>query len=171
LIILLADWAASATLVAVMMTLCPALIVAGAVYRPVLESAPTSGLSDQVTLVLLVPVTVAVNGWVCEAVRFTEAGPIVTTGGGIKLTLALADWVASATLVAVMMTLCPALIVAGAVYRPVLESAPTAGLSDQVTLVLLVPVTVAVNCWLCEAVRFTEVGPMVTTGGGGGPRV
>ena len=65
-IILLADWAASATLVAVIMTVCPALIVAGAVSA-VLESAPTTGLSDQVTFVLLVPVTVAVNCWVCEA--------------------------------------------------------------------------------------------------------
>jgi hypothetical protein len=29
---------------------------------------------------------------------------------------------------------------------------PVAGLSDHVTPVLVVPVTVAVNCWGCEAV-------------------
>jgi hypothetical protein len=29
---------------------------------------------------------------------------------------------------------------------------PTAGLNDHVTPVLAVPVTVVVNCWVCEAV-------------------
>jgi hypothetical protein len=29
---------------------------------------------------------------------------------------------------------------------------PTAGLNDHVTPVLTVPVTVVVNCWVCEAV-------------------
>ena len=132
---------------------------------------PTTGSSDQVTLVLLVPVTVAVNCWVFKAERFTEAGLRLTTGGGNKLTLALADWLVSATLVAMTLIVWPAPIAAGAVYRPVLETKPTAGLTDQVTLVLLVPVTVAVNCCVCEGERFTVVGLILTTGGGGGPRV
>ena len=116
------------------------------------------------------PLTVAVKFRVPPAATVGLVG-VRVTDTAVTVIVAVADFVPSATLVAVIMTLCPALIVAGAVYRPVLESAPTAGLSDQVTLVLLVPVTVAVNCWVCEAVRFTEVGPIVTTGGGGGPRV
>ena len=60
--------------------------------------------------------------------------------------VALTDWLVSATLVAVTFTLWAELIVDGAVYRPVLEIVPIAGFNDQVTAVLLVPVTVAVNC-------------------------
>ena len=55
-------------------------------------------------LVLLVPVTDAVNCWVCEADRLTEAGLMVTATGGIRVTIALADLVESATLVAVIVT-------------------------------------------------------------------
>jgi hypothetical protein len=39
---------------------------------------------------------------------------------------------------------------------------PTAGLNDHVTPVLAVPVTVALNCWVCEAVSETEVGATET---------
>ena len=66
---------------------------------------------------------------------------------------AVADFVGSATLVAVMVTVCEELIEAGAVYRP-LTSVPTAGFIDQVTAVFVLPVTVAVNCEVCEAARF-----------------
>jgi hypothetical protein len=38
------------------------------------------------------------------------------------------------------------------VYRPAAVILPTAGLNDHVTPVLAVPVTVVVNCWVCEAV-------------------
>jgi len=57
--------------------------------------------------------------------------------------------VGSAALVAVMVTVCAALIVDGAVYIP-FRRLPTVGLIDQVVEVLLLPVTVAVNCWLCD---------------------
>jgi hypothetical protein len=60
--------------------------------------------------------------------------------------VALADLVESATLVAVMVTVWEEEIVPGAVYKPPLVSVPTDGLMLQVTAVLLVPVTVAVNC-------------------------
>jgi hypothetical protein len=39
---------------------------------------------------------------------------------------------------------------------------PTAGLSDHVTAVLAVPITVAANRWDFEAVSETEVGPTKT---------
>ena len=62
--------------------------------------------------------------------------------------LAVAYWVASAAEVAVMVTVCVAVRVAGAVYKPVEESVPTAGANDQVTAVLPEPVTCAANCWV-----------------------
>jgi hypothetical protein len=59
--------------------------------------------------------------------------------------LALALFVVSATLVAVSVIVCVKLMLDGAVYTPPLVTAPTAGERDQVTEVLLDPVTVLVN--------------------------
>ncbi len=60
---------------------------------------------------------------------------------------ALADLVESATLVAVTITVCCALMDAGGVYKPLAEIVPTFGLRLQVTEVFPEPpVTVAVNC-------------------------
>ena len=64
------------------------------------------------------------------------------------MTVALADLVGSATLVAVTVTVWELAIEAGAVYRPAAVRLPTAGLSDQVTAVLLVLVTVAEKVWV-----------------------
>lgn len=58
-------------------------------------------------------------------------------------TAALADFVGSATLVAVIVTVCPELTL-GAVYKP-FNRLPTAGFIDHVTAVFVLPVTVAVN--------------------------
>jgi hypothetical protein len=108
---------------------------------------PTEGFSVQVTPVLPVPPTFAVKLCVCDAVRAVVVGliPIVTTGG-VRVTEALAERAGSAWLAAVTTTLCALETEAGAVYRPLVEIVPTAGLSDQVTLLFPVPVTVAVNC-------------------------
>ena len=73
-------------------------------------------------------------------------GLTVTCTEGVIVTPAVAFLVWSATLVAVTMTVCGLPSVAGAVYRPPLEIVPTAGLTDQVTAVLVVPITAAVNC-------------------------
>jgi hypothetical protein len=67
----------------------------------------------------------------------------VTKGRGERVTTAFADVLAA--LVAVTITVCALLIVAGAVYTPDVEMLPTAGLSDQVTPVLDPPETVAVK--------------------------
>ena len=73
--------------------------------------------------------------------------------------LALADLLASATLVAVAVTNCCVLILAGAAYRPVALMVPRLGLMLQFTAVLPgPPVTVAVNCCVCPAERVTAVG-------------
>ena len=66
--------------------------------------------------------------------------------------MALLDFVGSATLVAVIVTVCAPLIVDGAVYRPFVK-VPTDGFMDQVTELSELPVTVAENCRLCDAVR------------------
>lgn len=70
---------------------------------------------------------------------------IETEGFTVNPMSAVAVLVASARLVAVKMTFCALLIVAGAVYKPAFETEP-GPLRDQETRVLLDPVTVAVNC-------------------------
>jgi hypothetical protein len=73
-------------------------------------------------------------------------GLTVTCTEGTTVALAVAFLLVSATLVAVTVTVCGLLSVAGAVYRPPLEIVPTAGFTDHVTAVFVVPVTAAVNC-------------------------
>jgi hypothetical protein len=73
-------------------------------------------------------------------------GLTVTCTGGTTVTLAVAVLLVSATLVAVTVTVCGLPSVAGAEYRPPLEIVPTAGLTDHVTAIFVVPVTAAVNC-------------------------
>ena len=58
---------------------------------------------------------------------------------------AVALWVESAWQVAVTATAWVAKVLAGAVYTPDGESVPTAGLIDQITALLLEPVTCAAN--------------------------
>jgi hypothetical protein len=71
----------------------------------------------------------------------------LTIGTNVTTALAiLAVLVVFAALVAVTVTVCWEVTELGAVYRPLLEIVPTAGWSDQVTAVFVVPVTVDVNC-------------------------
>jgi hypothetical protein len=150
----LADLVGSATLVAVT-TNDPA--AAGAVYKPAALTVPP--VADQVTAVLALPVTVAVN--CCVAFVRIEAvvGLIATatTGAAVTVTVALADLVGSATLVAVT-TNDPA--AAGAVYKPAALTVPL--VADQVTAVLALPVTVAVNCRVALTATDAVVGLTVT---------
>jgi hypothetical protein len=46
----------------------------------------------------------------------------------------------------------------GAVYSPLAEIVPRLGLNCHVTAVLLVPLTEAVNCWLCPEAKLTVPG-------------
>jgi hypothetical protein len=72
------------------------------VYRPLLEIVPP--LADQVTELFVLPVTVAVNCCVVPVCSDAEVGLMLTvTGGGgaVTVTVADADFVLSATLVAV----------------------------------------------------------------------
>jgi len=71
---------------------------AEAVYRPLVDIVPP--VADQVTAVLLLPVTVAVNCCVPPAGRDAEPGAM-DTATALTVTVADADLVESATLVAV----------------------------------------------------------------------
>lgn len=68
-----------------------------------------------------------------------------------------AVFVLFATLVAITEYV-PAVV--GAVYRPEDEIEPPE--ADQVTAVLFVPLTVAVNCWVVPSCRDTELGVIET---------
>ena len=75
----------SATLVAVMVTVLPAVMDEGAVYSPLEDTVPRRGDKDHVTPVLLDPVTCAVNCAVCEAVTDAVGGVICTATCGAAL--------------------------------------------------------------------------------------
>ena len=100
----------------------------------------TPPLADHVTAVLLVPVTVAVNCCVPPRLMLSTAGEIETATGPLTVTVAEADCVGSAALVAVTVYV-PGVV--GAVYKPTGEMLPP--LADHDTAVLFDPVTVAVN--------------------------
>ena len=82
------------------------------------------------------------------------------------VTLAVAVLLVFATLVAVTVTVCGLPSAAGAEYRPPLEIVPTAGLTDQETLVFNEPATVAENCCVWPTPRVTVAGDTVTVTGG-----
>ncbi len=149
----------SALLVAVTVTLVPALTL-GAVNMPPAETIPAE--ADHVTAVLLVPWTVAENCWVFPDVRVVFVGETVTLiveATGLTATVAIAFFEVFALLVAVTVTLVAPLTV-GAANRPLLEIVPAD--ADQVTPVLVVPCTLAVNCFVLPDVRDVLVGETVT---------
>jgi hypothetical protein len=127
---------------------------------PTVEFPPLTPSTDQVTAGLLCPSTVALNRWVIPGVSPAVVGLIERfIAVAVTVTVALALWVVSTTLVAV--TVCvPAW--EGAVYIPAPVMVPDAALppatesTDQVTAVLLVPCTVAVNCCCAPDARLTE---------------
>jgi len=63
-------------------------------------------LIDQVTVALLVPLTVAVNVWLCDGSKDTEDGVSGEIAIGSRFTVALADLVESAVLIAFTVTFC-----------------------------------------------------------------
>ena len=95
--------------------------VAGAVYKPLEEIVPTVAFPPaipftfQVTAVLEVPLTVAVNCFEVETATDALVGDIDTETGARMLTEELLITVGSAELVAVTVTLPPLGIAAGAV--------------------------------------------------------
>lgn len=83
---------------------------------------------------------------------------MIVRAGGVSVTAAMAVFVVSAALVAITVTACGEVMELGAVYKPLVEMTPTEGLSAQVTAVLVVPETDAVNCCICDAARVAAAG-------------
>jgi hypothetical protein len=140
----------------------------GAVYKPLVEMLPTTGLSVQATLVPKGTFRTE-NCWVPEGATLALAGltllAVGLTGGevpppvgdefvmaGPTKMVALTDLVASATLVAKIVTRVSALIERGAEYSPP-EIAPGPCVIDQSTSWSALPLTDAMNCWVCPAYR------------------
>src|SRR6185369_430400 len=145
----LADFVESTKLVAVTVTVCCALMTAGAVYSPAAEIVPApAGVTDHVTRLSPLFNRVGVNCWVSPEESVTVRGAMLTDRG-TRLTVTVPVFVGSATLAAVSVTVCCVAITAGAVYEPeaVMVPAP-AGDMDQVTAVLAALVTVASNSFV-----------------------
>ena len=78
-------------------------------------TVPTDGDTDQFTLVLLVPLTVALSVVDCPPVRKADEGVTVIDTEGVSHIDALAVLVPSAALAAVTVTVCAVVTNAGAV--------------------------------------------------------
>jgi len=105
-------------------------------------------------------VTVSVNCFVPPEATVAEVGEMVTAtdvDGGVMVTVALADFVVSAWLVALTVTVV-VVVTVGAVKRPALEIMPP--LVDHVTAVFVEPATVALNCWVPPDGTVANVGEM-----------
>jgi hypothetical protein len=146
--------------VALTVTVCCEVTVVGAVYKPLLLILPVPlGVMLHVTEVFASAVTVALNCCVPVCPSVAVPGDTVTVPGGFSVTVAVADLLVSATLVARTVTLCCVVIEAGAVYNPLALIVPLpAGVMLQVTLLLARPVTVAVNCCVPFSDSVTLVG-------------
>jgi len=127
----------------------------GAVYRPRAEIVPITLLPPetpftlQFTVVVVVPVTLAVNCCVELVWMVVAAGETVTLTELelVSCTVAVPDMLA-ALLVAVIVTVFGKGTAPGAVYNPVALIVPfdAPPFTLQVTVVFAVPVTVAMNC-------------------------
>src|SRR5437763_8992154 len=132
-----ADFVGSACDTAVTATVAGFGTTAGAVYRPELDIIPTvalpplTPLTCQVTAVLLVFCTVAVNCCVPPAPTVADTGEIVTrtTAVGVMVTCAEADVVGSASDTAPTVTVAGFGTTAGWVHRPALDIIPRVGLA------------------------------------------
>ena len=112
--------------------------------------------------------TVAVNCLVSPAATVALVGEIATDTGCVMVTVEDADFVVSAFEVAVTVTVAGLGTAEGAVYRPLLEIVPQVApeqplpLRLQLTAVLDMPVTVAVNCCVLPTTTVAVIGETLT---------
>jgi hypothetical protein len=140
----------------------------GATYNPLVDMNPVVWLPPamastcQVTAVLGAPFTDAVNCCVPKFATVAAPGETLTEVGDafVSVTVADADFVASACEVAVTVTCGGFGAVAGAVYSPMLEMLPLAAppATLQVTAAFDAPVTVALNCCVLPTAMLADVG-------------
>jgi len=152
----------------------------GAVYMPdevtvpTVEFPPSAPFTIQLTTVLLVPETAALNCWECPSCRLALAGETVTetpaVGAAVTETNALAEAVDCATLRAVMVMVVDGATV-GALYKPdeeivpVVELPPLFSLTSHLRPLFVVPDTEALNCSDCPTRRLEELGEIETLTG------
>jgi hypothetical protein len=171
------DLLESATEVAVTVTCAGLGTAVGAVYRPLDEMVPHAVPEQpaparlQVMAELVDPVTVAVNCCVFPVTICAVVGETCTITGGKIVTDTDADLVLFAIAVAVTVTCAGLGTAAGAVKRPPDEIEPQVApeqptpLRLHVTAEFVVPVTVAVNCWVFPATTCAVLGEIDTATG------
>ena len=131
---------------------------------------PAVPLTNQWTAVFVVPETTALNCFDCFTWRLTLVGEMETATPDAALieTVALPEALFTARLRALTTTAVYDGTFAGAVYQPdeeivpTVEFPPTIPLTDQLTLLLSVPRTVAVNCCDWFTCKVTVAGEIET---------
>ena len=127
---------------------------------PTVELPPVTPFTDQVTAVLVVPVTVAAYCTMVPVGVEESVGATLTVAfaaGAVIVTIAEPEGKDSAELVAVTVTVAGLGTEAGAAYNPEeltvpsVELPPAISLTDQVIVVLVELTTVAVNCTMAPA--------------------
>lgn len=164
-------------------TVLTAGITAGAVYSPDVVTLPVAAVplvtpfTDQVTVVLVLPVTVATKARLDPSGRDSVVGVtemVIGGGGGTRVTAACADLAGFTTEVARITTAVDAGMTVGPVYTPpdvilpVAAEPPFTPFTDQVTAVFVLPVTVAAKVRLAPRATVADTGATATTTGGGG---
>src|SRR5215470_8652682 len=139
--------------------------------NPVTCAPPVTPLTCQVTAVLATPFTVAVNCCVAKIGTLPGFGITATVTDVCCPTVTLADpeSAAFATETATTVTVGGFGMELGAVYNPVALIVPTVALPPdmpftcQLTAVFVVPVTLAMNCFVAPGLTVAEAGVTVTT--------
>jgi len=154
----------------------------GATNKPAVEInpvpcvPPVTPLTCQVTAVLATPFTVAVNCCVAKIATLLGFGVTATVPDTCCPTVTLADPESAefAAETAATVTVAGLGMELGAVYNPVALIVPTVALPPDipftchVTAVFVVPVTLAMNCFVPPGLTVAEAGVTVTTIGVGG---
>ena len=133
------------------------------VIVPTVALPPTTPFTLQFTAVFVVPVTVAVNCCVAPVTTVALVG-LTLTATGTMVTVAEAELVARAWLVAVTVTVAGVGTVVGAVYRPVVLIVPHAAPVQPAPETLQFTATLAVNCWVPAVGTVALVGLTTTAG-------
>jgi hypothetical protein len=142
----------------------------GATYSPELEIKPllllppVVPLTCHVTAVLVIPFTAAVHCWVVKMATEMGFGVTLTETCCAIVTIANEETEEFADETAATETVAGLGMELGAVYSPAalivptVELPPAVPLTCHVTVVFVVPVTRAVNCFICPGLTVAEAG-------------